>query len=115
MPVIKVWCLPADQATGELLRLHEAIVAAVVGVSELGLQDQNDMTVLFPSDLMLQSYGETLVIEINGLPAKPKRTPEVLSQLAERVGKGVKTVYPESMVECFVTTFEHWQGFWTSA
>ena len=115
MPVIKVWCLPADQAEEDLNRLHQTIVAAVVGISELGLRDQNDMTVLFPPDMMVYGLGEVIVVEINGLLAKPEQTPQVYGRLATSVGEGVKTLYPEAMVECFVTTFEHWQGFWTSA
>lgn len=113
MPVIKVWCLP-EQTEEELRRLHQGIVSAVVGVSELGLEDENDMTVFFPPDMMKYGIGSEVVVEVSGLFSKPERTPEVRNRLAEGVGRCVHALYPNAKVECFVTVFEPWQGFWTS-
>jgi len=119
MPVIKVWCLPSGQTEDDLNRLHQAIVKAVVSVSELGLKDQNDMTCLFPPDLMKYGLGEEIIIEIGGLFRKPERTQEIRQRLAENVGRAVSGFYPKAKTECFVTTFvttiDSSNGFWTSA
>ena len=115
MPVIKVWCLPSGQTEDDLNRLHQAIVKAVVSVKELGLKDQNDMTCLFPPDLMKYGLGEEIIVEIGGLFQKPERTQEVRQQLAENVGKAVSELYPKAKTECFVATFDLSDGFWTSS
>ena len=113
MPVIKVWCLPKE--TEENLRaLHKTIVAAVVDVSELGLKDENDMTVLFPPDMMTYGLGQEVIIEISGLYEKPERTDEVLNRLAANVGASFKWLYPKAKIECFVATCDPRRGFWTS-
>ena len=111
MPIIKVWCLP--QESEEQLRLvHKSIVSAVVAVSELGLKDQNDMTVLFPTDMMKYGLGEEIIIEVS-LFEKPERTDEVLNRLAVNVGMSLKRIYSKAKVECVVTTFNPRRGFWT--
>lgn len=114
MPVIKVWCLPANQTEEDLNRLHKAIVEAVVSVSELGLKSENDMTCLFVPDLMSYGLGEEVIVEISGLYDKPERTDEVRHKLAESVGRSVKELYLDARVECFVSVFNPKQGFWVS-
>ena len=114
MPVIKVWCLPSGQTEEALNLLHQSIVGAVISISELGFKSQNDMTCLFPPDLMQYGLGEEIIIEIGGLYDKPERTQEVRQRLAKNVGEVVKKLFPEAKVECFVTTFNPAQGFWTS-
>ncbi len=116
MPIIKVWCLPKSTEE-DLNRLHQTIVGAVLCISELGLRDQNDITCLFPPDLMKYGLGEEIIIEISGLPKEP---PEgtlgivIRQRLADCVGSGVSGLYPEAKVECFVSIFDPSQGFWTS-
>jgi hypothetical protein len=114
VPVIKVWCLPSGQSEEDLKHLHQEIVKAVLSVTELGLHDQSDMTCLFPPDLMKYGLGEEIIIEIGGLFEKPERTQEVRQRLAENVGKAVKDLYPKAKVECFISSFDPRQGFWTS-
>ncbi len=113
MPVIKVWCLP-KQTEKELRALHRAIVGAVISIPELGLNHQNDVTVLFPTDMMKYGLGQEIIVEITGLFKKPKRTLLVLHALAVTVGKAVKDLYPKAKVECFVQSFDPKEGFWTS-
>lgn len=115
MPIIKIWCLPPQQTEQDLNRLHQAIVTAVVGVTELGLKDETEMTCLFVPDLMAYGLGDEIIVEITGLFEKPERTKEVLQRLAENVGKAVQKLYPETnKVECLVYSFNPKQGFWTS-
>lgn len=115
MPIIKTWCLPPNQTEQDLNRLHKAIVSAVVGIPELGLHDENDITCLFPSDLMAYGLGDEIIVEISGLFEKPERTEEVLQYLAKKVGTAVQDLYPgTNKVECLVYSFNPKQGFWTS-
>lgn len=114
MPVIKVWCLPKGQGEADLNRLHQAIVKAVVSVRELGLYGENDMTCLFPPDLMQYGLGEEIIVEIGTLYEKPERTVEVRQRLARSVGEAVKAIYPKAMVECFVATINPAQDYWIS-
>lgn len=113
MPVIKVWCLP-KQTEDQLNQLHQVIVGAVVSVKELNLQDENDMTCLFVPDMMKYGLGEEIIVEIGGLFKKPKRTDKVLQHLASNIGEEVASLYPDAKIECFVTSFNPIQGFWTS-
>lgn len=115
MPIIKIWCLPANQTEDDLNKLHMAIVDAVIGVSELGLKDQQDMTCLFPPDLMKYGLGEEIIIEVTGLFNKPERTDEVRQRLAMNLGEAVHALYPNAKVECTVEIIDPKKGFWTSA
>lgn len=99
MVIVKVWCLP-DASEDKLNRLHQAIVKAVVSVSEIGVKNQNDMICLFPADLMKYGLGEEIIIEIDGIVFDtPRRAGEKLVQF---VGKSVSVFYPDARIECFV-------------
>jgi hypothetical protein len=111
MPVIKVWCL-AKQSERKLRTLHKAIVEA--SIIQLGLKDENDITVLFPADMMSYGLGREIVIEVGGLFEKPERTIQVKQSLAYRLGSAVKKLYPAAKIECFVQSFNPSQGFWSS-
>jgi hypothetical protein len=99
----------------KLNRLHQAIVAAVSAVKELGLTDENDMTTLFPADKMKYGLGTDIIVEITGLDDKPERTLDVLRQLAKNAGRIVSEFFPDAKIECFVHPFNHDQkGFWST-
>ena len=115
MIVIKVWCLPFEQSEDDLNRLHQAIVKAAVSVPELCLQDENDMTCLFPADLMKYGLGEEIIIEIDGLPDIPRKDLTVREQLAKCVGESVSMLYPKAKIKCSVREFNPSEGVWTSA
>jgi hypothetical protein len=111
MPVIKVWCLP-QMEEAKLNELHQTIVAAVVGVEELGLKDENDMTCLFPPDMMKYGLGSEIIVEVTGLFEKPERTASVHERLAWHLGMAVQRLYPKATIECFIYPFNPAQGFW---
>jgi hypothetical protein len=113
MPVIKIWCLPQSKES-QLRKLHKAIVSAVVGITELGLTSENDMTVLFVPDMMKYGLGTEIIIEVTGLFPKPERTSGVIQKLAEQLGMAVRNLYPAAKVECFVQQFNPVVGFWSS-
>lgn len=106
MPVIKVWCLPANQTEEDLNKLHKAIVAAVVSIKKLGLKNENDMTCLFPPDQMQYGLGSEIIIEVSGLLVKDERTLAVRQDLAWKLGEAIQGLYPNAKIECFVQTFD---------
>ena len=112
MPIIKVWCLP-ELEEAELNGLHQDIVKAVVGIRELGFKDENDMTCLFPADMMKYGLGSEIIVEISGLFKKPERTPEVIDSLAFQVGIAVSRRFREAKIERLVYPFNQTHGFWT--
>jgi len=123
MPIIKVWLLPKGLEDNQLNCLRYEIAKAAESIPELGLRGEQDVTCLFPQDLMPYRHGTEVIIEVTGLFEKPQRTPEVLQRLAEALGTTVseqlsKFPHPydqETKVECFIQSFNPAQGFWTSA
>ncbi len=114
MPVIKVWCLPVVDEQ-KIKELNQYIVRTVIGIGELGVKDEKDITCLFPLDMMKHSTGSAIVIEVTGLFEKPERTDEVRQRLAEQLGAVVESLFPATwLVECFVYPFNPSQGFWAS-
>jgi phenylpyruvate tautomerase PptA (4-oxalocrotonate tautomerase family) len=113
MPVIKVWCLP-EQTEEQLQALHKNLVSAVVSVTELGLKDENEMTMLFPPDAMKYGLGSEIIVEVSSLFEGPKRTDEVRQKLAENIGRVIQNFFPDALVECFIYPFKPSQGFWSS-
>jgi hypothetical protein len=98
----------------QLNDLHRDIVAEVVGIKELGLKSENDMTCLFPSDMMKKGLGEEVIIEVFGLFKKTGRTTEVRVRLAARLTVPVRKILPKARIECFVSMFDPRHGFWSS-
>lgn len=111
MLVVKVWCLPPDQSEDVLRRLHLTIVDEVFKIRELGINDENDMVVLFPSDLMKYGLGEEIVIEMTGLLEKPEITDQVCQNLAFNVGARISHWYQNSRVVSFVQTQNPNRGY----
>ena len=114
MPAIKVWCLPPNQSEEALRNLHKKIVKAVCSIRELGFENENDMTVLFPPDQMMYGLGTDIFIEISGILKGPEKTNEVLDRLSESVGKVVEELFPDSEIKCKAYPFEENYGFWTN-
>jgi hypothetical protein len=112
MPIIKVWCLPHLEEE-ELNALHKDIVKAVVGIRELGFKDENDMTCLFPSDMMKYGLGSEIIVEISGLFVKPERTASAIDSLAFQVGCAVSRRFQKAKIEVLVYPFNAAYGFWT--
>lgn len=113
MPVIKIWCLPEGLHELSLKTLHREVVAAAVSVEALGLRGEEDMTVLFPPDMMKYGLGTDIVIEAV-IARKPERTIEVKNELARKLGKVVQKMYPDARVGCFVSSSHIDDGVWSS-
>jgi hypothetical protein len=115
MPVIKVWCLP-QMEEGKLSDLAPSNCwCGQWRQRTRTFRDENDMTTLFPSDLMKYGLGTDIIVEITGLDDKPERTHDVLKRLAKNTGEAVSSFFPDAKVECFVHPFNHNQkGFWST-
>ena len=112
MFVIKVWCLP--KASEKRLRfLYESIVKMTLMVKELALT-KDDITVLFPPDMMKYGLGTEIIIEVSHLFEKPERTHAVKNNLAKNLCDALKMLYPRAKVECIVETHNPESGFWSS-
>ncbi len=115
LPVIKVWGLDGKQSEDDLRILHQKIVAAVVGVSELECKDENDMTVLFPTDLMKYGQGQEIIVEISGLFGKNAQKQWVQNRLARDVGITIASLYSEACVDVMVQLpLTSQLGFWSN-
>ena len=119
MLVIKVWCLPLEQTEDDLNRLHQAIVAAVVSTTELGLKSEKNMLCLFPSDRMKYGLGQEILIEISGLRNDSEEKQGIRRQirryLRASVGESVKMIYPEAIVQCDTTIIDPSDEIWISS
>ncbi len=114
MPIIKVWCLPQIEEE-KLNSLHKALVRAVSSVEVLGVNNENDMTCLFPTDMMKYGLGTEIIIEVVGIYDKPDRTDEVRKKLAEYLVVAVREQFPDTgLIECFVYPFNPALGFASS-
>jgi energy-converting hydrogenase Eha subunit A len=113
MPIVKVWLLPTKKEA-VLMAILKAITDTILEIPELQLR-KSDITIIFPTDLLKNGLGEEIIVEITGLYEKPERTPQVLQNLAQKVGQKVQTLYPKSKVECIIQSFDPAQGFWSSS
>lgn len=111
MLIVKVWCLPADQPEDVLRRLHLTIVEEVFKMRVLEVNDEDDMVVLFPPDLMKYGLGKEIVVEVSGLLEKPEITDGVCNELAFNLGARVCHFYQNSRVVCFVQTQNPNRGY----
>ena len=102
MPIVRISCLPQIPEE-QLKKLYQDIVAAVVGIEELGLKNiDHAVTCLFPPDSMSYGLGDEVIIEVIGLFEKPERTEEVRQRLAVALKDTVDAMFPEAFVECLI-------------
>ena len=116
MPVVKVWCLPADLTEDRLREIQRAIVVATVSVPDVGVKDEHSMVVLFPKDMMMYGLGTEIIIEIYGCVFEDKQldTP-VRNMLAGLMVSTLKQFFPSAMVECFILPYRSALGFYHSS
>jgi len=109
MPVIKIYGLP-KKMNGQSFKRE--LRCAVTSIKELELTDR-EVTIFFPSDMMPRS-GEEIVVFIEGLFVKPRRTKGVRNRLAQVLGETIDERFSNALIEVFVQPFNPAQGFWTS-
>ena len=96
--VIKLWCLP-KQTEGELQSLHRALIENLIKV-EVGVEDENDVIVLFPPDAMAYGLGSEILIELSHIPTPPNMRSDTLKRrLAASTRTVVKRRFPRAHVQ----------------
>jgi hypothetical protein len=115
MPIIIVYGVGKVAATQERMSAFAlGLRQATASIKELGLKP-DQVTCFFPSDIFLPHRGSEIVIFVEGLFKKPKRTVKVRTQLANKlVGVVNEYLYKIDFVECFVRPFDPKSGFATS-
>ena len=96
--VVRLWCLPT-QTEEELKSLHQALVAALVR-ADIGIMGENDVIVLFPSDMMTYGLGSEILVEISHLPTPTNMNYVTLKwHVAHSVETVVKRRFPDAYVQ----------------
>lgn len=98
MPVIEVCLLPTDTGQDVLERLYDRLWEAVESVPVLGLTKvrPQDITILFPPDLMKKGIGDYFLIRVGELTPKPERTHEVRKSLGEALKGALLEFFPNA-------------------
>ena len=118
MPAITINLVPPETDQEALKRLVLDLQAAVSGIPELRLA-KDDLTVLFPADILAWGAGLELIVLVDGLFKREERTPEVLERLWEAIGTLVhdfaKAYVPQcTKVEVIPSNYDQDRdGFWT--
>jgi hypothetical protein len=113
MPVLIIYGIPEHYPVHVLQSLKKNLSLAVSSVYELGLTS-DDVSIFFPKELDQPVTGKEIIVFIDGLFNKRRRTQEVKDALAMKVGIEIKNIFNRSLVEVFVRGFDPAQGFWTS-
>jgi len=82
-PTVKIWCLLHDHPEPWLVNLQETIVKQVVELANAGIHNENDMTVLFPPDLMKKGLGQEIVVEIDSVHEDQIQMTEVILKVVK--------------------------------
>ncbi len=92
-PVIKIWCLPKSTEE-ELQNLHRQIVELVRGVRYTDVTSEEDLIVLFPSDLMSHGLGFEIFLEVYGGITPGGVT--VWHEVADKLALLLKSCFPST-------------------
>lgn len=111
MPVIIVYGIPNETKEEEIEKFCEDILTTTAGIEELELKE-NDISCFFPPDRMSKDLGRELVIIVEGLFEKPKRTEAVRRKFADELGSILLKHFPDAVIrECFIKPFKYEWGF----
>jgi len=100
MPILKIYGLPnTPNVLARLPTLTRRIQDNVADVPELGVTPEQ-VTVLYPADLMKQGLGEELIAESVGLFDKPERDHNVLQRLATAVKDALMEFARDNLPRC---------------
>lgn len=116
MPVLFVYGLPSSMNQEQLQALCYELRESVAGIKELE-NTKDQVSVFFPTDRMESGLGEEIIIFVDGLFAKKKRTNKVRERLAVVVVETTRRFLPppeqdqEVFIECFVRPFQVSNGY----
>lgn len=92
MPHIVVYGLSESEFKAERIeQIENALTSAILSIPELELTE-NDISFFFPLDPSITSFEVPVVIIVELLFEKPRRTKEIKQLLAERIKETFKSV-----------------------
>ncbi|HEY4493168.1 MAG TPA: hypothetical protein VJB98_00935 [Candidatus Paceibacterota bacterium] len=97
MPVIEVMLLP-DMEQEKLEQLYDDIWEQIERITALKLTRARpqDVTVLFPKDMMQKGIGDYFLVRVSNLKPKPERTTQVIMGLAYNLADMMKRWFPNA-------------------
>lgn len=115
MPIIIVYGVGKVTATQERMSLFELdLRQATASIKDLALKP-DQVTCFFPGDIFRPHKGDEIIIFVEGLFEKPKRTAKVRKQLAYTlIGVAFEHLPDADFVECFIRPFDPKSGFATN-
>lgn len=111
MPVITIWNAP-QKDKARLKSAQNYIKEKVFVLGNLRLTSEDEITVLFPQNILTTDEGRDIIVCVSGLFYKPERSKPVLDALAQLITIAVSNNFRGARVECFVEVFDqHRSGF----
>jgi hypothetical protein len=102
MPVVIIYGVPADTSAEELGKLTSCTQLMVGCTEGLGIEPR-DVSVIFPTSMVGKHSSGEIIVFVCGLYEKSQRTPEILHEVAYRVGYRIKNYYfKDSLVEVLI-------------
>ncbi len=120
MPILTVHGTPNEMSQQELEIFSELMRNRVASVNDLGLTKEQ-VSIFFPQDLMSKGLGEEIIIFVDGLTEKPKRTENVKKMLVLNLIDEAHQSFPKAtLIECIIRPYsmsgfgklESDGGFW---
>ncbi|MCK9393495.1 MAG: hypothetical protein WCX30_01760 [Candidatus Paceibacterota bacterium] len=84
--------------------LATLIIEDIKEVSKL--KDENNIKIIFLPDLSSEIKNE-VIIEITNLYIECEKIQEIRQILAMQIGKAISIIFPDSNIECFVSTNQY--------
>jgi len=98
-PVVKVWCLP-EITEKELRNLFREIVTALCSIESLGIDNETDLIVLFPKDMMKYGLGTEIVVEMTDFFCHGLNYESVFQNATDSIVALLKNLYPDTHIQC---------------
>lgn len=116
-PVIKVYLLPSWWTDTQFRLCTDRLVRAAASVKTLGVTDEEDILILFPSDRLPRSSGNDIHVEVT-VPAANLYWPgdgDAYS-IVRAIGTAMQELLPRARIQCKAYPFSASQeaGFWMS-
>lgn len=105
MPVLLIYGI-SDEMADSLEELTDMLQRDISNIKELGLK-KTDITCFYPKDLMKEGLGEEIIVFVDCLTKKPKRTKEVMDGLARVIIIDINIFFRDiNLIECFIKPFD---------
>jgi len=115
MSIMIIYGIPESFVANEIReKLRPALLEAIVSLKELDL-NENQVSFFFPRDKLRVAIDQKIIIFVEGLFEREKRTNEVRNRLAENLVKAAKKHFAAgSVIKCFIKPFDPELGFCSS-